>query len=315
MVNRATHYRYWSVLMKKLPLVLSLGLALAACGQQEEAAPDAAATAEPAAQPAPAAEPAAPELSKIEQVLAGDHRGEANKARDAFRHPKETLEFFLVDGSETIVEITPGGGWYTEVLAPYTKGSGKLIAAIVDPASSSSERARDYYSASNQKFRDKLAADADNYGEVEVVEFDAAAPVFGEPESVQRVLTFRNVHNWTGGGNGQAMFDAFFAVLEPGGILGVVEHRAAADANKEDAMKAGYLAQADVVAMAEQAGFILDAESEINANPADTKDHPSGVWNLPPNLRMAEGDEDKAKYEAIGESDRMTLRFMKPSES
>ena len=297
--------------MQKLPLVLSLGLVLAACGQSEAPAPDASAAAEPATAPA-AAEPAAPEMSKIEKVIAGAQRSEANRARDAFRHPQQTLDFFMVSGTETVLEITPGGGWYTEILAPYLKGSGKLIAAVIDPATAS-ERARAYYTESNQKFRDKLAADADSYGEVQVVEFNSAEPVFGEPESVQRVLTFRNVHNWSNAGSDQAMFDAFFAVLEPGGVLGVVEHRAAEGASKEDSMKSGYVSEAEVIAMAEKAGFVLDASSEVNANPADTKDHPSGVWNLPPNLRMSEGDEDKAKYEAIGESDRMTLRFMKPS--
>jgi len=300
--------------MHKLPLVIALGLTLAACGQEAEPPAATAAADQAPATTEPAAEPAAPELSKIEQVLAGEHRSDKNRARDGWRHPAETLEFFVINGTESVIEITPGGGWYTEVLAPYMKDNGKFTAAILDPASGP-ERARNYYTESNQKFRDKLAADADTYGAVQVIEFDAAKPVLGEPDSVDRVLTFRNVHNWSNSGNDQAMFEAFFAVLAPGGILGVVEHRAAEGTSKEDSMKSGYVAEAEVIAMAEQAGFVLDGQSEINANPADTRDHPSGVWNLPPNLRMKEGEEDQAKYEAIGESDRMTLRFSKPSET
>lgn len=250
----------------------------------------------------------------VEKVMAGEHRSDKNKGRDAWRNPAETLDFFVIRGSESVIEITPGGGWYSEVLAPYMKDNGKLIAAVIDPTTVS-ERAQSYYTESNQNFRDKLAADADNYGNVQVIEFDSAKPVLGEPDSVERVLTFRNVHNWSNSGNDQAMFDAFFAVLEPGGLLGVVEHRAAEGTSVEDSMKSGYIAEAAVIAMAEKAGFVLDGKSEINANPADTRDHPTGVWNLPPNLRMKEGDEDQAKYEAIGESDRMTLRFSKPSDT
>jgi predicted methyltransferase len=299
--------------MKRLMLVSALGLALAACGQKEEAAAPAPA-AEPASTPVAEPAPAAPQTfaDRLQAAIAGEHRAAEHTARDGFRNPAATLGFFGLDAGQSVIEITPGAGWYTEILAPALKGQGKLMAAIVDPASASSERAQEYYAKGNQAFRDKLAAAPDLYGEVVVVEFSSAEPSFGAEGSADLVVTFRNVHNWTGAGTDQAMFNAFFSVLKPGGVLGVVEHRAAEGTSTEDSAKSGYLTESNVIGLAEQAGFQLAEKSEINANPKDTKDHPNGVWNLPPVLRVAEG-EDKAKYEAIGESDRMTLKFVKPA--
>jgi predicted methyltransferase len=297
--------------MQRLILVTALGLALVACGQKEEVAAPA-----PAPEPAATTEPtpSAPMsfAQRLQDVIDGDHRAAEHKARDAFRHPAATLTFFGLDANQTVIEITPGGGWYTEILAPAVKGEGKLIAAIVDPTTASSERAQEYYSKGNQSFRDKLAAAPEHYGEVEIVEYNSAEPSFGAEGSADMVVTFRNVHNWTGAGNDQAMFNGFYKALKPGGVLGVVEHRAADGTSAEDSSKSGYLTEAYVIGLAEAAGFQLADKSEINANPNDTKDHPNGVWNLPPVLRVAEG-EDKAKYEAIGESDRMTLKFVKPA--
>ncbi|MCX7034134.1 MAG: methyltransferase [Arenimonas sp.] len=246
----------------------------------------------------------------MDAILAGDWRDPANMARDQYRHPRETLAFFGVGPSQTVVEISPGGGWYTEILAPLAQGKGRYIGALNDPAKAGSERATEYYTKSNQGFRDKLAARPDVYANASVVEVDPAAPVFGEAGSADVVLTFRNVHNWVGAGSEAAMFKGFFDVLAPGGVLGVVEHRAAAGKTMEEVKESGYLPEDYVIGLATAAGFVLEEKSEINANPADTKDHPNGVWTLPPSNQHDEAD--KAKYAAIGESDRMTLRFVKP---
>jgi len=288
-------------------IALGLGLGLAACGQSPAPTADTA----PAAPP-PAAEEiavAAP-VSSLDAVIDGAWRTPEFVARDAFRNPGDTLTFFGVKPSQTVVEITPGGGWYAEILAPYLKDSGRYVGAIVDPASASSERARDYYANANQALRDKFAGN-EVYSAADLVEFDMSAPSFGEPGSADTVLTFRNVHNWMGNNQAQGMFEGFFAVLKPGGTLGVVEHRANADVPEGD--RSGYVSEAQVIALATAAGFALEESSEVNANPRDTKDHPNGVWNLPPSLRVAE-DDDRQKYIDIGESDRMTLRFRKPVE-
>ncbi len=246
-------------------------------------------------------------------VLALPHRSEANRARDAYRHPQETLALFDVLPHQTVLEITPGGGgWYTEILAPYLHSNGTLIAQIFDPATPVKPGTRDYYTKSNAEFRAKLAANPGIYSRVRVIESSVTAPVFGPPGSVDRVLTFRNVHNWTGAGTDAAMFKAFFDVLKPNGVLGVVEHRAAAGTDPATSAKSGYITESYVIKLATDAGFELAGRSEINANPKDTRDYKNGVWTLPPVLRVPEG-EDKAKYLAIGESDRMTLKFVRPA--
>jgi predicted methyltransferase len=296
----------------RLLLPIALIAALAGCSRDD--APATPADPAPTPQAAPvAAEPApvaAPAADPIAAALAGEHRSEANRARDAWRHPAETLAFFGFAPDATVIEITPGGGWYTEVLAPAMKGQGTLVAAIIDPASASSERATEYYTRGNQSFRDKLAGH-ELYSDVRVHEFSASAPSFGEPESADLVLTFRNVHNWVGSGAAPAMFKGFFDVLKPGATLGVVEHRAPAGSAAAGNPDSGYMTEDAVIALATAAGFELAERSEINANPADTHDHPNGVWTLPPSSRVPEG-EDGAKYAAIGESDRMTLKFSKP---
>lgn len=305
--------------MRRTPLALAFAttLALAACSPaSEEAATPAADTAADTAAAAPAAD--APDATAdrdaqtdpMDAILAGDWRDPANSARDGFRHPRETLAFFGVGPSQTVVEISPGGGWYTEILAPLAQGKGRYVGIINDPAKSGNERAQQYYANANAKLREKLAARADVYGSATLVEIDPAAPVLGEPGSADVVLTFRNVHNWVMAGNEAAMFKAFFDVLRPGGVLGVVEHRAAAGKTLEEVKTSGYLPEDYVVGLATAAGFVLEEKSEINANPADTKDHPNGVWTLAPSNNHEEAD--KAKYAAIGESDRMTLRFVKP---
>lgn len=244
----------------------------------------------------------------LREVLAGSWRSDANKARDQYRHPQETLEFFGITPHSKVLEIWPGGGWYAEILVPYATVHGSYTAAVNDPLKMSSERSKEYYAQQNQALRQKFTDNPAVYGKARIVEFDPAQPVLGMDGSLDAVLTFRNVHNWRGNGQAEGMFKAFYNVLRQGGTLGVVEHRANADVPADD--KSGYVSQAQVIALAEQAGFKLVAQSEINANPKDTKDYPGGVWTLPPVLR--EGDSNREKYLAIGESDRMTLKFVKP---
>ena len=265
------------------------------------------------AQPAAAAAHDAHEQAKaaFDAAIAGDWRAPANVARDGFRHPAATLAFFGVTPSMTVVEVSPGSGaWWTEILAPALKqGGGTYVAAITDPAKTTSDRAREYFTGDNAALRERLAKHPEQFSAVALREVDPSAPVYGAPGSADAVLTFRNLHGWMRNGQAEAQMKAFFEVLKPGGVLGVEQHRADADVPADQIR--GYVSEAQVIALAEGAGFVLEERSEINANPKDTKDHPNGVWTLPPNLNVPEGG-DKAKYEAIGESDRMTLRFRKP---
>ena len=243
----------------------------------------------------------------IATVLAGTWRDPGNVARDQFRHPRETLAFFDVQPDATVIEITPGGGWYAEILAPYLRDNGQYIAAVWDDAIAGQPK---YRYDLNIKLRAKFAANTTVYGTPEVRVFDPEAPVFGPAGSADVVLTFRNAHNWVADGNAQAYFKAFFDVLKPGGTLGVAD-LAPCPHHLETMKDSGYLTEELVLSLAEGAGFKLDASSEINANPKDTADHPNGVWTLPPGNNHDEADD--AKYQAIGESDRMTLRFVKPA--
>jgi len=268
------------------------------------------ATAAPLAQavkPADSATLPAPDAA-LQAAIDGGWRDPANTARDAARHPGQTLAFFGIEPDMTVVEITPGGGWYSEILAPYLKDKGHYVAAIVDPAAYEAGSQRDYTQKGKDALAKKFAGAPAQFGNAAVVAYDPKAPAFGAPGSADMVLTFRNVHNWRSAGQAEGMFKGFYDVLKPGGVLGVVEHRAKADVPADD--KSGYVGQAQVIALAEAAGFELAGSSEVNANPRDTKDHPNGVWTLPPSNNH--DDVDDAKYQAIGESDRMTLRFVKP---
>lgn len=244
----------------------------------------------------------------LDAVLAGEHRSEANRARDAYRHPAATLAFFGIEPGMSVVELWPGRGWYTEVLAPYLRENGKLYAAHF-PAASTVE----YYQKGLAAFKAMLAANPALYDRVVLTELGPPDSLAIAPAgSADAVLTFRNVHSWTGPGNDLKVMQAAFAALKPGGVLGIVEHRAAPGTSVEQAMGTGYMTEAMVIGLAESAGFVLEEKSEINANPRDTRDHPKGVWTLPPSLAL--GDTDREKYLAIGESDRMTLRFRKPAQ-
>jgi len=243
------------------------------------------------------------QATTLDQALAGEQRSVVHKARDQYRHPQQTLNFFGFNNKMSVVEITPGGGWYMEVLAPALKGSGKYYAAQYPDTGKN-----DYYSNSRKKLLKKIASNK-LYSEVTVTDFTPKkASELAPKGSADLVLTFRNLHNWGEVGMKQVFNDAYRA-LKSGGVLGVVEHNMPTTQNWETNKRSGYVPKAMVIKMAEAAGFKLVASSDINANPKDNANHPKGVWTLPPVLRL--GDKDKAKYLAIGESDRMTLKFAK----
>jgi predicted methyltransferase len=261
------------------------------------------------------ATPALADDSALQLAISSPDRTPASVARDGARHPYASLVFWGLKPGQTVVEVSPGGGYWTEILAPYAKiTGGTYVAGVADLANPTiSESSRKGRAAFEARFADPV-----KYGTVRFANFGPVAGPLGAPGSADLVLTARNVHNWTGQpGLADKIFADFFAVLKPGGYLAVEDHRA--DPKSEtDKGADGYLATATVVALAEKAGFKLDASSEINANPKDTKDHPFGVWTLPPVRRSAPDGQpadpsfDHAKYDAIGESDRMTLRFRKP---
>ncbi len=245
--------------------------------------------------------------NQLDEAITAKHRSEANRARDKYRHPKETLLFFGLRSDMRVVEISPAAGWYAEIIAPVLKDRGQYTASVPKLEAGMPEAMRQRDAA----FRDKLASNRALYGDAKVTTFDAAAPNFAPAGSADLVVTFRNVHNWAKAGNADAMFKGFFAALKKGGVLGVVEHRAKPGTELKRQIDTGYMTEDYVIEAAERAGFRFEASVEINSNRLDTKDHPGGVWNLPPTLRGV-SDADRAKYLEIGESDRMTLRFVKP---
>jgi predicted methyltransferase len=236
--------------------------------------------------------------------VAAPHRTPANVARDPYRHPREVLEFFGVRADSVVVEILPGSsGYYLEILAPHLKENGRYIAASRD----ASAPAR--YLADHQKLLARLAAEPALYGKVAVTEFNAGLHEVAPAGSADFVLTFRNLHNWVERNEIDGALRVFHRALKHGGILGVVDHRGRTDLTQEAQMKSGYVREDYAVALIERAGFRLLGRSQVNANPRDTKDHPEGVWTLPPTYRLK--DRDRDKYRAIGESDRFTLKFEK----
>lgn len=230
----------------------------------------------------------------LAKAIAGQHRSPNLVARDQYRKPQEVLEFIGVKPSMTVVEISPGGGYWTEILAPYLHDQGTYYTA-------NSPRAM-------ENWRKKLDGDKALYGNVKVTDFSAFEPA--PAGSADVVLTFRNVHNWMGQGTADQVFASFYKTLKPGGILGVEEHRASADKPQDPKAANGYVREDYTIALAEKAGFKLVSRSEILANPKDTKDYEKGVWTLPPVLAL--GDQDRAKYQAIGEADNFLLKFQKP---
>jgi predicted methyltransferase len=279
-----------------LSAALSAALLLAACA------------ASTASNPPSASASTVASSASLDAAISGPQRADKARERDIYRHPKETLQFFELAPSQTVLEIAPGGGWYTEILAPYLHDCGTLYEAEYDgPHSAPSAEAQ----AGRAAFARKLAATPAVYGKVVVGTLhEGQFSGFPADASVDRVLTFRNIHNWIKDGQIDANLRAFYAALKPGGILGVEEHRAAPGTSLQQTIDTGYVTEDYVIAHARAAGFELIGKSEVNSNPRDTKNYPHGVWSLPPSYEG--GDLDRARYAAIGESDRMTLRFVKP---
>ena len=246
------------------------------------------------------------DLAKLKEIVNGPQRSAENKARDKYRHPVETLAFFGIGPNMTVVELWPFGGWYTEIIAPYVKGTGTYYAAAMDPTSNKPEDKK-----YNGELKTLLDAHPDLYSEVKWSVLATGKYAIAPDNSADLVVTFRNIHNWVWSGTEKEVFAAAFRALKPGGVLGVEEHR-----NKDPQAKPGrgeaYVGEEYAIALIESAGFKLVGRSKINNNPKDTKDYPKGVWTLPPSY--AEGDKDRAKYAAIGESDRFTLKFVKPAQ-
>ena len=267
------------------------------------------APAKAAARPAakkPASGPARPGIMVdpgLRQVIDDSHRKPANVARDKYRHPAQTLTFFGLQPGMTVVEMIPGGGWYSEILIPYLGDQGHYVAAV-EPDSMDT-------------FKAFLAADPDRYGKAQAVAFNAGqANSFVPDGTADMIVTFRNIHNMLGSpdqpgdGNAPQAFADWFRALKPGGILGIEEHRLPENMDSAREKTSGYVKRSTVIRLAMAAGFQWAGTSDVNANPRDDHDHPDGVWDLPPTYKA--GDKDKAKYAAIGESYRMTIRFVKP---
>jgi len=239
-------------------------------------------------------------------VLAGDQRSDDERARDQYRNPAETLAFFGLQPDSTVVEIWPGGGWYTKVIAPAVNEQGQFYAAHFDPDSEIPMLRK-----ALAKYQGLLDSRPELYGKVQMTVLQPPAKTEIAPAgSADLVVSFRSVHNWMAFGMQDQVMTAIFDALKPGGVFGVVEHRGPAGTEQDPKAKSGYVTEAYMIELAERAGFVLDAKSEVNANPADTKDWPEGVWTLPPRLKL--GEQDREKYLAVGESDRFTLRFVKP---
>ncbi|QBE63458.1 class I SAM-dependent methyltransferase [Pseudoduganella lutea] len=245
----------------------------------------------------------------LKAAVNGSQRSPENMKRDTYRHPYETLTFFGIRPDMTVVELSPGGGWYTEILAPYLRERGKLIVAGATPESKAANVAR-----AGERFKQKLDANPGVFGKVQMGAFEPGNGVFNyAPKGgADMVLTFRNVHNWKDEGDARlkAVLKSAYDALKPGGVFGVVEHRLPAAKTQDATASSGYVHEAYVIRLAEAAGFKLAAKSDVNANPKDTADHQGGVWALPPTY--GNKDVDREKYAAIGESDRMTLKFVKP---
>ncbi|HEY8571765.1 MAG TPA: methyltransferase [Phenylobacterium sp.] len=251
----------------------------------------------------------------LEAAVAGAWRTPEDRARDAFRHPVESLKFWGLKPGQTVVEFWPGAGWYTDIIAPFLAATGgRLYAAHFEPDPADTAGA-----VVAEAFRRRINANPKLYGQVQVTAFGRTSGEVAPAGSADLVLFLRNLHNWMAAGIAEKAFRDAFAALKPGGALGVEEHRARGGGVPDVLATDGYVEQAYVVKLAQEAGFQLAQASEINANPKDTRDHPFGVWTLPPVRRSSPRGQpdnpefDHAKYDAIGESDRMTLRFVKPA--
>lgn len=250
-------------------------------------------------------------VDMITPILSSDHRSEENKARDTFRHPQKIIEFYDIKPSDTVLEVWPGNGWYSEILGPYLKDKGQLVAATFGINNENSKDKRlAFWTKIAIEYREKMS-DQELYGEVIFTEFEPPERLdVAEVDSIDKALIIRSLHIWDEVGQMQQGLQSVFKALKPGGVLGVVQHRSTQISDFASSAPEGYLAENYVIQAAENAGFELVASSDINSNPKDTKDYPKGVYTLPPTLAMGALDQDK--YIAIGESDRMTLKFVKP---
>lgn len=295
--------------MKSLLILAASAITLAACTPAKTPNPASVETVAPVVEEKP--------VMTLAEAVASDLRSAEEKARDAWRNPVETLEFFGVSQNMKVIEVWPGGGWYTNILAPWlAAGGGTLVAAGFDAASIEDPDRRARTEARLAEFR---AGYADpKFGTIEHTAFSATSGPLTADGTADVVLTFRNIHNWMSGGYAEKFFADAYAALKPGGVLGVVEHRLPSTQAQDPKATSGYVHEDYVKGLAAAAGFEFVGASEINANPADTADHPFGVWTLPPNSATTNRDGstvegfDPAKYQAIGESDRMTLKFRKP---
>jgi predicted methyltransferase len=247
----------------------------------------------------------------LQQLAEAEQRSAEHRHRNQYRHPAQTLQFFGLTPDMSVLEVWPGHGWYTEILAPFLKAEGKLTLAQFKRNDGTLKDERSiFWARVSQRLEQRIAEQQDYFGTPDVIELDA--PLFYPPQDEQfdMILTFRNAHIWNEDGHLFATLQSLFQALKPGGVLGMVEHRAARLSDISSSAVDGYLDESYVIQTAELAGFELAASSELNANPADTKNYPKGVYALPPTLAM--GQENKAEYLSIGESDRMTLKFVKP---
>ena len=242
----------------------------------------------------------------LDNILADSHRPAAERARDRYRHPKDTLLFFGIRPEMSVLEVWPEPGWYTDIIAPLVRDRGHYFAAVIEPDPGSR-----YVTARLEAYRNKLASDPTLYGRATLVTFPSHGGDVVPPGSLDMVVTFRNLHNWMAAGTATEMLGTLFRALRPGGVLGIVEHRGNPTLPQDPLAKSGYVNQEYAIQLIQAQGFRLVGTSEVNANPRDTKDYEQGVWTLPPTYRL--GERDREKYAAIGESDRFTLKFEKPA--
>jgi predicted methyltransferase len=243
--------------------------------------------------------------SALDGILAGSQRTAADRGRDTYRHPKQTLLFFGIRPGMRVLQVWPEPGWYTEIIAPLLRPRGRFVAAVIAPDPGSR-----FLQTRVAAYRELLASRKDLYGGSKVVTFPLNGGDVLPPGSVDMALSFGDLHEWMALGDAQAALATIYRALAPGGVFGVVDNRGDPAVAQDPRAKSGYVRQDYAIRLIEAAGFRLVASSEVNANPRDTRNYPAGVWTLPPDYRL--GNIDRARYEAIGESDRFTLRFVKP---